>query len=191
MIKFPAAVRLVLASGSPRRKMLLESAGLDFDVVPADVDESPLPGEVPADYVLRVGADKARAVAAQGRIVLAADTTVEAGGQILAKPVDDDDARRMLNLLSGDVHRVHTGVAVWANGEVCQQLVTTDVHFIDLTPDAIEWYIGTGDPHDKAGAYAIQGQAAGFVAAVHGSVTNVVGLPLAETLALLRAAANS
>jgi septum formation protein len=166
--------------------MLLESAGLDFDVVPADIDETPLDGESPAEYVLRVGAEKAEAVAGPGRIVVAADTTVEAGGQILAKPTDDDDARRMLQQLSGNVHRVHTGIAVADDGRIRRELVSTEVRFVALTADAIEWYVATGEPRDKAGAYAIQGRAAAFVESVTGSVTNVVGLPLAETLDLLR-----
>lgn len=186
MIHFPADCRLVLASGSPRRKMLLESAGLDFDVVPADIDETPLDGESPTEYVLRVAAEKAEEVGGPDRVVLAADTTVEAEGRILAKPVDDVDARRMLRLLSGNVHRVHTGIAVAVGGSIQQRLVTTAVHFVDLTPEVIDWYVATGEPHDKAGAYAIQGRAAAFVESVHGSVTNVVGLPLAETLDLLR-----
>ena len=185
MIRLPDDRRLVLASGSPRRKMLLESAGLDFDIAPPDIDETPLDGESPADYVLRVGAEKAEAVVGPGRIVLAADTTVEAAGQILAKPVDDEDARRMLRRLSGNVHQVHTGIAVADGARIHRQLVTTAVHFVDLTPEAIDWYVATGEPRDKAGAYAIQGRAAAFVGAVEGSVTNVVGLPLAETLDLL------
>ena len=186
MIHFPDGLRLVLASGSPRRRMLLESAGLDFDVVPADIDETPLDGESSTEYVLRVGAEKAAAVAGPDRIVLAADTTVEIDDRILAKPVDDEDARRMLHLLSGNVHRVHTGIAVSVGGATRQRLVTTEVVFVDLTEEAIDWYVATGEPRDKAGAYAIQGRAAAFVQSVNGSVTNVVGLPLAETRALLR-----
>ena len=187
MIRFPTDQRLVLASSSPRRAALLRSAGLEFEIEPADVDETPLPGEQPEAYVARVALDKAAAVDGAGRLVLAADTTVDAGGEILAKPVDDADARRMLRLLSGDTHLVHSGVVVIGDGVTRSQVVTTEVRFVDLTPEVIDRYVATGEANDKAGAYAIQGRAAAFVESLNGSVTNVVGLPLAQTLALLAA----
>ena len=182
----PAGLPLILASASPRRADLLRSAGLDFAIEPADVDETPLPGEAPVDYVERVAFDKARAVAGAGRLVLAADTTVEIDGEILAKPSDKADARRMLNELGGREHAVHTGVVVLPDGASARSIVvTTAVRFVDLPPDVIEWYVATGEPLDKAGAYALQGRAAAFVESIDGSVTNVIGLPLAQTLPLL------
>jgi len=182
----PAGLALILASASPRRADLLRSAGLDFAIEPADVDETPLPGEAPVDYVERVAFDKARAVAGAGRLVLAADTTVEIDGEILAKPSDKADARRMLNELGGREHAVHTGVVVLPDGASARSIVvTTAVRFVDLPPDVIEWYVATGEPLDKAGAYALQGRAAAFVESIDGSVTNVIGLPLAQTLPLL------
>ncbi|BAN01213.1 Maf family protein [Ilumatobacter coccineus] len=189
MIELPDGVELVLASASPRRRELLAGAGLDFAVVPADIDETPLPGECPADYVARLSAQKAQAVAQPGQIVIAADTTVEVDGAILEKPVDRADARRMLRLLSGRAHRCHTGVSVRSAlaGEptLATQVVTTEVVFVELTDVMIDWYLDTGEADDKAGAYGIQGAAGAFVERVEGSVTNVIGLPLAETLAML------
>lgn len=186
MIDLPAGLQLVLASSSPRRADLLSSVGLEFEVEPANVDETPHPGEAPSEYVRRVALDKARAVAGPGRFVLAADTTVDLDGEILAKPSDNADARRMLSRLSGMDHFVHTGVAVCAGLQpACIEVVTTAVRFTDLSPEVIDWYVATGEAADKAGAYAIQGRAAAFVESVDGSVTNVIGLPLAQTLHLL------
>lgn len=184
------AAPLVLASGSPRRRELLTSVGLTFTVRPADLDEVYRPGESPTDYVARLSMEKAAEVARRDEIVLAADTTVELDGRVLEKPVDHGDARRMLRELSGRTHHAHTGVTVrgtdgWAETIV----VSTAVTFVELTDAAIDWYVATGEAADKAGAYGIQGAAGAFVARVDGSVTNVIGLPLAETLALLRAAA--
>ncbi len=186
---------LVLASGSPRRHELLRGAGIEFTVVVADVDETPVPGESPTDYVTRLATDKAMAVvgrmgmgaATPGTVVLAADTTVDVDGEILAKPDDDADAARMLRLLSGRCHLVHTAVAAWRIGGVERALVTTEVTFAELTDGDIAWYVATGEPVGKAGAYAIQGSGAGLAARVDGSVTNVVGLPMVETVAVLRA----
>lgn len=188
---------LVLASGSPRRRELLTGLGLRFTVQAADIDETPHPDEDPVEYVARLAREKALAVAAVvGRsgdervAVLAADTTVALGSEILAKPADEDDARRMLRSLSGRAHTVHTGVALDVRGggsttrsEVT--VVTTAVVMATLHEDDIAWYVATGEPMDKAGAYAIQGRAATFVRRVEGSVSNVVGLPMAETVALL------
>lgn len=190
MISIPDGVELVLASGSPRRRELLAGAGLDFVVVPADLDETPRDDEDPVDYVRRLSAEKADAVATHDQIVIAADTTVEVDGAILEKPVDRNDAARMLRLLSGRAHRCHTGVTVLTNDcgivVVDTKVVTTEVVFVELTHSMIEWYLQTGEADDKAGAYGIQGAAGAFVERVDGSVTNVIGLPLAETLAMLR-----
>ncbi len=186
-------VSLVLASSSPRRQELLRGLGLDFTIVPADVDETERPGENPVDYVARVAHDKAMAVVgrlgmgAAGEIaVLAADTTVDVDGEILAKPLDDDDARRMLGLMSGRTHQVHTTVVGWRISGLHACTVTTDVTFVELAPATIEWYLSTGEHRDKAGAYGIQGAAGALVERLDGSPTNVIGLPLAETLAVLR-----
>ena len=190
-------MRLVLASASPRRSELLRSVGLPFDIVPADIDESTLPGETPSDYVARLSAEKAVVVAEQvdgGVVVVAADTTVDVDGLILEKPIDEPDARRMLRLLSGRTHLVHTGVTVsWfpetRAGGTTTCVVETAVRFVELTDRAIDWYLSTGEHLGKAGAYGIQGAAGAFVERIDGSVTNVIGLPLAETLALIAAAA--
>lgn len=179
--------RLVLASGSPRRRRLLETVGLEVDVRPADLDETPRPGERPLDYVRRLSIDKARAVdRTDDEIVLAADTTVEVDGRILGKPEDDADAARMLRALSGRRHHVHSGVTVVTTSATRTIDVTTAVDIVALDPEAVEWYVATGEPRDKAGAYAIQGAGGALVARIDGSVSNVIGLPLAETLALLR-----
>ncbi len=190
-LEFP----LVLASGSPRRRELLTTAGLHFAVRPADIDETPLPDEGPTNYVRRLSIEKAAAsmnspLASSTELVLAADTTVEAKGEILEKPLDEDDAYRMLRMLSGRSHLVHTGVTVSAPVTGARRsstiVVTTKVTFADLDDESIDWYLKTGEAMDKAGAYGIQGAAAAFVERIDGSVTNVIGLPLAETLALLR-----
>ncbi len=190
MITIPDGVELVLASGSPRRRELLAGAGLEFVVIPADIDETPRPGESPVDYVRRLSAEKADAVMKHDQIVIAADTTVEVDGAILEKPTDRDDAARMLSLLSGRSHRCHTGVTVLVNDcgnvTVDTQVVTTEVAFVELSDAMIDWYLSTGEADDKAGSYGIQGAAGAFVERVVGSVTNVIGLPLAETLAMLR-----
>jgi septum formation protein len=173
---------LVLASASPRRAELLASAGYAFTVDPADVDEAERPGEAPDAYVLRIARDKARAVAARrkaGDIVLAADTTVVAGGEILAKPADESDAIRMLQLLAGREHHVFTGVVAVSGGRELADVVSTRVRLLPLGMDEIQWYVDTGEPMGKAGGYAIQGRAARFVDWIEGSWSNVVGLPVA------------
>jgi septum formation protein len=187
------ASSLVLASASPRRQELLRGIGLEFTVVPADVDESLLPAEKPVDYVERVAHDKALAVvaklgvgAAGDVVVLAADTTVDVDGEILAKAADDVDARRMLRLLSGRTHQVHTAVVVWRISGLQTVTVSTDVTFVDLDEATIDWYLATGEHRDKAGAYGMQGAAGALVERIDGSPTNVIGLPLAETVDLLR-----
>ena len=179
---------VVLASGSPRRKSMLADLEVDFVVVPADVDESTVTGESAIDYVQRIAVLKAMTVGSThpSDVVLAADTTVDLDGTILAKPVDDDDAKLMLRSLSGREHLTHTAVCIARAVTVETALVSTAVTFRVLSDDEINWYVGTGEPLDKAGAYGIQGRAAGFVASIAGSVSNVVGLPLAETTKLLR-----
>lgn len=178
-------MRLLLASASPRRADLLRAAGYEFDVLPADVDESVLPGEKPEAYVRRVAEAKAAAVASKagGRIVLAADTVVVVDGRILGKPVDDAEAVRMLRLLSGRRHEVMTAITL--NGECVVE--TSAVELADLAAAEIDWYVATGEPRDKAGAYAIQGLASRFVTRIEGSYSNVVGLPVALVSARLKA----
>jgi septum formation protein len=189
-----AAHRLVLASASPRRRQLLESIGLVPDVWPADVDESEHDDEPATTYVERIAAAKARAVVSrthgpelEGVAVLAADTTVDVDGAILAKPVDDDDARRMLRLLSGRTHQVHTAVFGWTIDGEHRALVTTDVTFARLSDQGIEWYLSMREHLDKAGAYGMQGAGGALVHRIDGSPSNVIGLPLAETIGVLRA----
>ena len=176
---------LTLASQSPRRRELLGQLGLALDVRPAEVDETPRPGEEPRAYVLRVAQAKARAVDAPG-VVLAADTAVVLDGGILGKPRDAGDAAAMLRALSGRAHQVMTGVCARGGGRQELVLVTSVVELTALSERQITWYIGTGEPLDKAGAYAVQGVASAFVTAVRGSVSNVIGLPLAETIEVLR-----
>jgi septum formation protein len=175
------AARLVLASASPRRRDLLAGLGLRFEVRAAAVDESPRPGEPPADLVERLARAKAEAVAGnRDEVVIAADTVVVADGETLGKPVDAGDAARMLRRLGGRTHRVLTGVAVRHDGAAAATVVATEVTFTPLTEADIEWYVATGEPLDKAGAYAIQGAGGLFVARIAGSYHNVVGLPLAQ-----------
>ena len=183
---------LYLASASPRRLALLRQLGLQPQVVVADIDESPRPAEHPAGYVERLAREKAAAVVAalaptSSCWLLAADTTVMAGGQILGKPQSLEDARRIWALLPEPDHQVLTGIALWHDGVITSQVVATQVDFAPIPPHEQLAYWATGEPADKAGAYAIQGRAAQYVRAIHGSYSNVVGLPLAETAALLRA----
>lgn len=179
---------LTLASQSPRRRELLGGLGIALEVRPAHADETPHPGEAPAAYARRVAREKARAV--QGDMVLAADTTVALDGRILGKPVGPADAARMLRLLSGRRHEVISAVCVRRPAVRLEfdAVVSTEVEVAPLDERAIAWYVATGEPLDKAGAYAVQGLFGAFVRAVRGSVTNVIGLPLDETLALLRRA---
>jgi len=183
-------MNLVLASASPRRQELLADLGLVFAVRPADIDESVHSGELGTDYVLRLAREKAAAVAGTGELVIAADTTVDLNGELLGKPVDEDDARALMRKLSDSIHHVHTGVcalAIDADGTVRDEstVVTTAVTFAPV-PDAwIDWYIATGEPFDKAGGYGMQGSAAIFVHRIDGSPTNVIGLPLDATASLV------
>jgi septum formation protein len=182
-------MRLILASESPRRAELLTWAGFTFDVMPASIDETVHDREPPADYVLRVARAKAVAVASRAdgaRLVLAADTTVVVDGDILGKPEDDGQARGMLRLLSGRTHEVLTGVVVRSQGDEHAEVVATRVRFAPLTEAEIAWYVATGEPFGKAGAYGIQGRASRFIEAIEGSWSNVVGLPVATVYALVR-----
>jgi septum formation protein len=179
---------VVLASRSPRRVELLKQLVTDFTVVPADLDETPHANEDPVSYVKRLALEKARAVYTVSdthAIVIGADTTVDLDGNIFGQPVDDDDARQMLCRLSGATHQVHTGVAVVsATGEQVE-VVSSTVTFLDLQPEMLEWYIGTGESVGKAGSYAIQGHGSALVASSTGSMSNIIGLPLEETARLL------
>ena len=177
MIDLP---KLVLASGSPRRAEILNSVGWEFTKHVADIDESELAGEMPDDYVVRLACEKAEAVAVgfPDDIVLGADTTVVIGGQIIGKPVDLADALRMLTMLAGNWHEVLTGVAVVANGETRSAIQRTRVKFAPMDDAEIAFLAERGDPLDKAGAYAVQAQAALFIEGIEGDYWNVVGLPV-------------
>lgn len=195
-------MRLILASASPRRRELLTQAGYQFEVRAAHINEDLRPGENPIAYVTRLAREKADAVLHQmaedtrpdsdqpsDLVVLGADTTVTLDNYILAKPEDEVDARRMLTLLSGRMHRVITGVAV-ASGSGQETIVqvasaVTAVHFLPLSADQIAAYVATGEPMDKAGAYAIQGRAAKWISRIEGDYFNVVGLPLALVASML------
>lgn len=178
---------LVLASASPRRRALLEQLGIPLRVDPPHLDERVLPGEAPGAYVLRLAREKARAVHARhpGATVLAADTSVVLDGVVLGKPATTDEALDMLRALSGHTHDVMTAVAVADAGE---ELVTAAVTFTAASEAALRWYVSTGEPMDKAGGYAVQGIGGFLVERIDGSHSAVVGLPLVETLALLRRA---
>lgn len=181
------AVRLVLASLSPRRAEILSQAGFEFDVVAADVDEQRLDNEPPVAYVCRVADAKAAAVAARhpGRPVLAADTAVVAGERLFGKPRDDADAAAMLRELAGRTHEVFTAVTLRQRSTILAEVVCTHVTFTPLTADEVARYVASGEPRDKAGAYAIQGLASRFIERIEGSYTNVVGLPVATVYRLL------
>jgi septum formation protein len=180
---------LVLGSASPRRAALLREMGVPFAIVASDVPEETEAGESPTAFVRRAAIDKGAAVARRrpGDWVLAADTEVAVDGEVLGKPRDAADARRMLRRLSGRVHEVLTGVALFAPGGACVEarVVRTAVAFRALSDEEIAAYVAGGEPADKAGAYAIQGGAAGFVREVDGSISNVVGLPVDEVRDLL------
>jgi len=171
----------VLASSSPRRKELLDTLALDFDVEPGDVDESRHPNEPPGVYVERIAAEKARAAAGVDRIVLAADTVVVHEGRVLGKPGHPEEARSMLRRLQGDSHEVFTGVSVasWDDGPLVHTAVdVTEVSLLPMTDAEIEDYVSTGEPMDKAGAYALQEAGGRFVESVDGSPFTVIGLPI-------------
>lgn len=179
--------KLILASGSPRRAELLKAVGWEFEKSVADIDESEVEGESPEDYVIRLAKGKAEKVAAAhpDGMVLGADTTVVIGGQIIGKPVDLDDARRMLRLLSGNWHDVLTGVAVVERGETRTGIQRTRVKFAPMTDAEIDFLAEEGSPLDKAGAYAVQAQAALFIEGLEGDYWNVTGLPVSLVYTLI------
>ncbi|HEX7879047.1 MAG TPA: Maf family protein [Candidatus Eisenbacteria bacterium] len=178
---------VVLASASPRRTEILSRAGIAHVVAPVDADESLVAGDSPDIQALTIARRKAEAAAPRwpGRWVLAADTIVDVGGVPLGKPADDSDARRMLGALSGRPHAVHTGLAlVTPSGTVHTAVESTRVHVRTLTPEVIDRYVASGEPRDKAGAYAIQGLGSLLIDRIDGAYDNVVGLPLARLLTL-------
>jgi len=184
---------LVLASASPRRRELLTQAGFTFTIHSAHIPEDPVPGEAPMAYVTRLAREKAEAVFRElsskaptpPLVVLGADTTVTLDNQILAKPEDGADAARMLRLLSGRSHHVITAIAVATSRSTEVAAEVTAVQFLSLSEAEIESYVGSGEPMDKAGAYAIQGRAARWIPRIEGCYSNVVGLPLALVSSLL------
>ena len=181
-------VDLVLASASPRRRELLAQIGIAFRVVVADVDESVLPGESPADYVVRLAHDKALEVlkrARPGLPVLGSDTAVVLDRTLLGKPTDRADGMRMLLALAGRTHEVLTGVAVLAAGRTYYRLNSSRVLLRDISPEEAAAYWATGEPADKAGGYAVQGLAAAFIERIEGSYSGIMGLPLFETRQIL------
>ena len=182
---------LFLASQSPRRRQLLQQLGVEFGILEVDVPEVPQPDEAPADYVRRVAREKAGAgllqvVSTKGAKVIGADTEVILGGEVFGKPVDDNDAARMLRALSGRTHDVVSAVYLVDASREAERVSLTKVRFATLDDRAIAAYIASGEHAGKAGAYAIQGRAAAFVERIEGSYTGVMGLPLFETAALLR-----
>jgi nucleoside triphosphate pyrophosphatase len=186
-------MKLILASASPRRAEILRNAAIPFETQITLVDESILPGELPGDYVRRLAVEKARA-AAEARpdrneyLFVGADTTVVMDNEILGKPASEDDARRMLRLLSGATHEVHTGLAVLSPRDAIERVVEeiTRVSFAPISEEEIGAYVATGEPFDKAGGYGIQGVAGRYVTRIEGCYFNVMGLPLARLWSLLR-----
>ena len=181
--------RLLLASASPRRRELLDQIGVRYEVLPADIHESPAPGERPEAYVRRLAAEKSLAAQRQnrGRLpVLAADTEVVLDGEILGKPRDFEHAAEMLARLSGREHRVLSAVSLRAENKHWEALNVSTVAFRTIAPEEIKAYWASGEPQDKAGAYAIQGKGAVFVRQISGSYSGVMGLPLFETATLLK-----
>ena len=178
---------IVLASRSPRRAELLAAAGISFEVLAADIDESARPAEDPAAYVERLAVEKARAVLAlrPDAIVLGADTTVVVDGRMLGKPESERAAHEMLQALSGRAHEVLTGVAIVSRSSTWSAVERTRVWFHPLTNEDIQGYVQSGEPMDKAGAYGIQGIASRFIPRIEGSYTNVVGLPIALVSSIL------
>ena len=182
---------MILASQSPRRRDLLQLITSDFRVIPADVDETPCEGETPNHHVARLAQAKALAVSSHadvGELIIGSDTTVSVDGLILNKPADQNDFLWMMDCLSGKTHQVYSGICVLLDDHADVRIVRTDVTFRELTAEERLHYWQTGEPADKAGGYGIQGLAARFVESIHGSYTNVVGLPLVELEAMLNRA---
>ena len=185
-------MRFILASASPRRRELLASVGIAFDVIPSSIPEVRGAGEAPEEYVARLSREKAEAIASKhaDRWIIAADTTVLLGEELLEKPADKADARRMLATIAGKTHVVYTGVTLQnrSAGYHDTRVAESEVRMLPLTEREIAWYVETEEPLDKAGAYAVQGIGAMFIDSVHGSYTNVVGLPLALLYQMLKRA---
>ena len=182
-------LRLILASSSPRRSELLATLGIRFEAVAPNIDERRNQNEEPFDYVLRIARTKAESAVASGVVVIAADTIVVIDGQVLGKPGHPEEAKSMLRRLSGVSHEVLTGVAVARSSDIVQIATAVEsiiVKFLPMTDEEIADYVATGEPMDKAGAYALSGMGAIFVEAVHGSPSGVIGLPLHTTARLLR-----
>ena len=183
-------MRLILASASPRRAELLRAAGFSFETFVATVDERQNVGESPSVYVRRLAAEKSAAALAAIKdpdaIVLGADTTVVVDGEILGKPADAADSAAMLRRLSGRAHEVLTGVSLRRGAREIGRVESTTVDVVPLTPDEVAWYVASGEGRDKAGGYAIQGLASRFIQRIDGSYSNVVGLPIACVVELLR-----
>ena len=173
--------QIVLASGSPRRKEILEKLGLVFEIDPPEVDETPKHRENPLSYVQRIAAAKADKVALrheQHCVIIAADTTVALDGEIFGQPRDLDEARLMIQKLSKKSHSVHTAVSVRCDGRSANGFDTASVTMREVTPELLDWYLATGESMGKAGAYAVQGQGAALVAEVRGEMLTVIGLPV-------------
>ena len=187
MINLP---KLILASGSPRRAEILSAVGWEFEKSVTDIDETEFVGEHPEIYVERLAREKSSVVATRfpGALVLGADTTVVIDGRILGKPLDLDDAIRMLTMLSGRWHEVLTGVAISADGKTRSAVQSTRVKFSSMSPDEITFLAQRGDPLDKAGGYAVQAQAALFIEGIEGDYWNVVGLPVRSVYNLVKKA---
>lgn len=186
------SVRFILASSSPRRRELLGSIGAEFDVIPSHIPEERREGETPEEYVARLSREKAHAIAEKHpeRWIIAADTTVALNDLVLEKPIDADDAKRMLKAIAGKTHVVYTGVTLTRREPhyLDTHVATSEVRMLPLTQRDIDWYVATREPLDKAGAYAAQGVGGLFIDSIHGSFTNVVGLPLALLFQMLRKA---
>jgi len=189
-ISFPIDEKFILASSSPRRAEILTAVGWLFTSVTAGIDETRRPQEQPVEYVQRLAKEKAEAVASslESGLVLGADTTVVVEETLLGQPHDQDDARRMLRLLSGKWHEVLTGVAILrVSGESKVDYETTRVRFAEMSEKEIDWYISTGEPKGKAGAYAVQGAAALFIEEIQGDYFNIVGLPIRLVFEMVKA----
>ncbi len=182
----------ILASASPRRRELLGALIPDFEIIPSDIDEEALDGELPEEHVMRLSREKAVAVSRShpGHWVLGADTVVIIDGRVLGKPANPSEAKKMLGMLSGREHRVITGFALVRNGNdiVSNDYVWSAVIFKELSEREMDWYTNTDEPYDKAGGYAVQGKAAFFIREIRGSYTNVIGLPLCEVITAMEKA---
>lgn len=176
--------KFIVASASPRRKELLSNTGFTFDIIPSDADESCEKGLSPEELVKELAARKAKSVFKNNRdcVVLGCDTVVEYGGTVLGKPQSRNEAKKMLRMLSGKIHNVHTGVCITDSEQTCTFVKTVKVEFYNLSEKEIERYVNTGESDDKAGAYGIQGLGCVLVKGIEGDYFSVVGLPVAETV---------